>query len=383
MLRQIWQWLKRFFQGLLGDKKKKSRDGDSRQPLSDTDYEFLFTQLLEGVIRGWDQKRVLKFFTQLEDRATQYDWINWLERFGTNVLASSAPNQELGIRMIRFGQLAEFLPSLRRLGQESYDLGQKILNRQKKTQIWEYTAANVPEKPSVEVETATPAQPQKVEPLTPDQLLARLYQDSTLAETLAKQLGLEGSSPEHIVAAMVNQMIQLQNKYNKMPSAPPENVWLKKGLEQINQGDLEGAIASFDQALKINPHSVESWYNRGGALGNLNRHQEALSCFEKIVEIKPDDYLAWNAIGNALYRLERWEDSLNAWNQVITLKPDYYQAWYNRACALEHLQRLPEAIASYQKALEIKPDFSLAESRLSQLNQPVVPTQSNPEQELG
>lgn len=352
MLRQIWQWLKRFFQGLFGN-RDDTRERDSLQPLSDTDYEFLFTQLLEGVIRGWDQKRVLKFFTQIEDRATQYDWINWLERFGTNVLASSAPNQELGIRMVRFGQLTEFLPSLRRLGQESYDLGQKILNRQKKTRIWEYTAANVPEKPPVEVETTTPPaaqpQPQQVQPLTPDQLLARLYQDSHLAETLAKQLGLEGSNPEHIVAAMVNQMIQLQNKYNKTQDSPAENVWLKKGLEQINQGDLEGAIASLDEAIKINSNSLE----------------------------------VWNALGNALYRLERWEDAVNAWNQVVTLKPNYYQGWYNRAGALEHLQRLPEAIASYQKALEIKPDFSLAESRLTQLNKLVteVGEQGTPEQE--
>ncbi|TVQ48173.1 MAG: tetratricopeptide repeat protein [Gloeocapsa sp. DLM2.Bin57] len=370
MLRQIWQWLKRFFQGLFGVNKQKTKNRDSLQPLSDTDYEFLFTQLLEGVIRGWDQKRVLKFFEQLEDRATQYDWINWLEGFGGKVLAGSAPNQELGIRMIRFGQLTEFLPSLRRFGQESYELGQQILNKQKKRQIWEYTAAtSVPEKPTTEVETPTPPQqPEEFKPLTPDQLLARLYQDQPLAEALAKQLDLEGGTPEQIVAAMVNQMVQLQNKYSQAKQSPTENVWLKKALEQFNQGDLEGAISSWDQALKINPYSLDAWYNRGGALSNLGRHQEALNCFEKIIEIKPDDYMALNSIGNILYRLERWEDALNAWNKLVTVKPDYYQGWYNRACALEHLQKLPEAIASYQKALEIKPDFSMAESRLTQLN---------------
>ena len=390
MLRQIWQWLKRFFQGLFGVNKGKPRQSqhsyqqtDSLKPLSDTDYEFLFMQLLEGVIRGWDQKRVLKFFTQLEDRTTQYDWTNWLEGFGDKVLTSAAPNQELGIRMVRFGQLTEFLPSLRRLGQESYAIGQKILNKQKKRQIWEYTAPAAPETlpknleipqkvetPLEEVEippTTEPQQPEEFTPLTPDQLLARLYEDSTLADTLAKQLGLDDdSNPEHIVSAMVNQMIDLQNKI-KSKEVATEETWLKKGIEQVNQGDLNGAIASWEQAISINPNSIEAWYNRGGTLGTLGRLAESLTCFEKLIELQPSDHMFWNGLGNTFYRLERWEDALNAWDKVLKFKPDYYQGWYNRACALEHLNRLPEAIESYQKALEIQPDFSLAQSRLTEV----------------
>jgi Flp pilus assembly protein TadD len=390
MLRQIWQWLKRFFQGLFGVNKGKSRRSqhnyqqtDSLKPLSDTDYEFLFMQLLEGVIRGWDQKRVLKFFTQLEDRTTQYDWTNWLEGFGTKVLASAATNQELGIRMVRFGQLTEFLPSLRRLGQESYIIGQKILNKQKKRQMWESTAPVRQETPPKNVEIATVSetdlteveipttkeqqQPQEFTPLSPDQLLAHLYEDPTLADVLAKQLGLDDdSNPEHIVSAMVNQMIDLQNKV-KTKEVATEETWVKKGIEQVNQGDLQGAIASWDQAISINPNSIEAWYNRGGTLGTLGRLAESLTCFETLVKLQPNDHMFWNGLGNTFYRLERWEDALNAWNQVLNLKPDYYQGWYNRACALEHLNLVPEAIESYQKALEIQPDFTLAQSRLTEV----------------
>jgi hypothetical protein len=36
-------------------------------PLTDTDYEFLFTQLLERVAHGWQQARVLRFFEKLYD----------------------------------------------------------------------------------------------------------------------------------------------------------------------------------------------------------------------------------------------------------------------------------------------------------------------------
>ncbi|ELR97054.1 tetratricopeptide repeat protein [Gloeocapsa sp. PCC 73106] len=367
MLRQIWQWLKRFLMRLFGLNRSISHhyrpSTESLKPLSDTDYEFLLSQLLEGVKYGWDQKRILKFFTQLENRTTQQEWINWLQRFGAKVLASPASNQELGIRMVRLGQLTEFLPFLRRFGQESYQIGQQILNRSQKTQIWQYSQPETPPPPpqEEELEPITPGMS-----LTPDQLLARLYKDPALADTIAQQLGLEGSNPEQVVTALVNQMIELQNK-TQSNNSHSENTWLEKGLEQVNQGDLAGAIASWDQAIAINPNFVQAWYNRGGALGSMGRLEEAKTSFERVVELAPSDYVAWNSLGSTLYKLELWEKAIAAWDQVIALKSDYYQAWYNRACALEHLGRLPESLDSYQKAIDIKPDFSLAQSRLNQL----------------
>lgn len=377
MLRQIWQSLKRFFQSILALFTPKTKNSgrlnqpgssvDSLPPLSDTDYEFLFTQLLEGVHNGWHQKRVLKFFAELEDRTNQGGWIAWLKGFGDKVIASPAPNQELAIRMVRFGRLTEFLPSIRRLGQESYKIGQTLLHRQQPQQIWEYTEA--PEKPSTEPPSPTKSET-KPQPLTPDQLLALIYEDENVAKSIAQELGLEGSSPEQLVDALVNQMIQLQSKIATATPDPNSAVtWLQRAMEQINKGDLNEAIAAYDRALELEPEIAPAWYNRGSLLGNLGKLPEALTSFQKVVEINPEDSVAWNDIGNTLYKLQRWEEALEAWDKAIAIKSDYYQAWYNRACALEHLHRTPEAKTSYQQALNINPDFYQAATRLKQLEQ--------------
>lgn len=369
MLRQIWQWLKRFFQKLLGlnsSSSSKYRDSDSSKPLSDTDYEFLFAQLLEGVKHGWNQKRVLKFFANLEGRTTQQEWIAWLHKFGDKVLASPASNQELGIRMIRFGQLTDFLPSIRRLGQESYQIGQQILNKHRKAQVWQYSEPEVPKKTPETTKQAPP--PNSDTPMTADQLLGRLYEDPELAASLAKDLGLENATPEQMVNVLVNQTMELQREISSKKEHP-EYALLYQGVEQLNQGNTETAIATWQKALEINPNLAPAWHNLGVAWATLGKPELAITNLQQAVKIEPHNHTAWNSLGNNLYKLQHWEEALAAWDQVITLKPEYYQAWYNRACALEHLERLPESLECYQKALEIKPDFSMAQSRITQIRE--------------
>ena len=68
-----------------------------------------------------------------------------------------------------------------------------------------------------------------------------------------------------------------------------------------NLGRYEDAIASYDQALEIKPDKDEAWYNRGVALGNLDKITKMRSPPTiKALEIKPDKDEAWYNRGIAL-----------------------------------------------------------------------------------
>ena len=56
--------------------------------------------------------------------------------------------------------------------------------------------------------------------------------------------------------------------------------WKKRGNEQYNLGDFEGARSSYDKALEIKPDYHKAWNNRGIALCNLGRLEEARSSVE-------------------------------------------------------------------------------------------------------
>lgn len=58
-------------------------------PLSDSEYEQNFMQLLEGVHQGWEVSQVERFLTQLLGLAPVDAWVAWLRRFGDRVQKSA------------------------------------------------------------------------------------------------------------------------------------------------------------------------------------------------------------------------------------------------------------------------------------------------------
>jgi tetratricopeptide (TPR) repeat protein len=116
----------------------------SSMPISDADYEFLFNQLLEGIAHGWHDRRIVKFFVGLGDRANQTDWVAWLERLRGK--ASALPPQskrQLGTMMIRLGELTRSTTELNKIGVASHRIGKDLLFGNVES-VWEYVGSDCP-----------------------------------------------------------------------------------------------------------------------------------------------------------------------------------------------------------------------------------------------
>ncbi|GBF81285.1 tetratricopeptide repeat protein [Aphanothece sacrum] len=390
LLNSIWQSIKQFFSQLFGSSKSsksglyKNDVAAANRPLSDTDYEFLFSQLLDGVAHGWHEGRILKYFEDLGERGKSRLWLAWLERFEQKVLASAAPNLQLAARMMRLGELAQSFPATEPIGLASYEIGRQLYTKEAGGTVWEYEGPDTdvaiteivtpgnrkstpPPDPKIVLNPGNQVPAEGTETLTLEELMARLGQDSQLAEQLAAQLGIQSTNPQEIVDTLIAQFQVDQNQLENQALPTTVEGWFNLGIQQANLGDLEAAIASWDRALEINPSLSQAWHNRGSALGNLGRLEEAIASFERAIALNTNDFQSWNAQGNAFSTLERWEEAITCWDHCLELELTYYQAYYNRGTALENLDRIEEAIASYRQALEIKPGFELAIARLDQL----------------
>jgi len=141
MLKQIWQRLLRWFKRWFGVDRRRNPTSPTihyKPPpsLTDTDYEFLFIELLEGVAHGWQQARVLRFFEVLSERGKQELWIAWLRRFGERLLDSSVPNNELAARMVQLGELG-----CGEITDIAYEIGMQLLTKPTET-YWENASVN-------------------------------------------------------------------------------------------------------------------------------------------------------------------------------------------------------------------------------------------------
>jgi len=206
MLKRLIQWLKKFFRRLLGGKQNLTpgREDVPKQvapPLSDTDLEFLFTELLEGVHQVKGQAWAQKWLHNLEHRVSTEHWLEWLNRFGERLLASSKPHNELAARLVQLGEL-----DVGEISHLSYDIGMKVLTRSPGEPIWEYDGPDaVQNHPSTPTNTEENSPEGEYKTVTLDELLMMLQQDETLCQQVAQQLGMEVDNPELIIQALVNQ----------------------------------------------------------------------------------------------------------------------------------------------------------------------------------
>lgn len=391
LLKRFWNWIQQFFAQIFGSSSPLGQDEKNplKQPLSDTDYEFLFSQLLDGVAHGWHEGRILKYFEDLGERGKAKLWVAWLDRFGEKALSSAAPNLQLAARMMRLGELAQSFQKIEPIGQAAYDIGRQLYTREADSAVWEYAGPDTKvtdvletdiKAPTIEeslggnAPSPTPSQPPQTETLTIDQLLGRLQQDPQLVAQLSEQLGIDSNDPQILVDALIRQFEAQQPPETPQPSTEPPSPeavqnYFNQGVEQANLGDLEAAIALWDQALAIDPNFAPAWHNRGSALGTIGQLEEAIASFDCALAINDQDIEALNAKGQVLYSLQKWPEAIACWDQVLAIQPNYYQAWYNRGSALELMGQPSEAIESYQKALEIEPTFELAQNRLQALSQ--------------
>jgi tetratricopeptide (TPR) repeat protein len=154
--------------------------------------------------------------------------------------------------------------------------------------------------------------------------------------------------------------------YGKTIAENPD-CWLAHynlGVALARRGQVDAAIAHYQQALKSKPDFAEAHYNFGVALARRGRVDAAVAHFQQAVTIKPDFAEAHDHLGVALIRRGQVDAAVAHYEKALEIKPDYALAHDNLGVALARRGQVDAAIAHYQQALEIKPDYALAHNNL-------------------
>jgi len=62
---------------------------------------------------------------------------------------------------------------------------------------------------------------------------------------------------------------------------------LKKGRDFLGRGDFDTAIASFTEAIRLDPNYAEAYYNCGKAYSNKGEYDKAIEDYTKAIRRKP------------------------------------------------------------------------------------------------
>jgi protein O-GlcNAc transferase len=150
------------------------------------------------------------------------------------------------------------------------------------------------------------------------------------------------------------------------PALQPGNAhaWLLRGnaLQLANQHDQ--AVASYQQALRLEPALAAALNNQGHSLRLLRRYAEAQAVLERALTLQPDYAFALNNLGLVLLDAGRATEAVRRFEEALTARPNFPQALCNLGTALLEMKYFEEAAAALARLDRLAPGFGGAPGQL-------------------
>src|SRR5205814_219304 len=222
------------------------------------------------------------------------------------------------------------------------------------------------------------------------------YNESLRAYRLALERGedrgltLQAMAELHLLKRDLAAALELYDTLlREVPDSP--KLWNERGVVLHQAGRPEDALASYRQAVEVDPKYALAWNNRGvvqahGAAGDpaieafrtalrlqgtfsaarlnlalvlfqLRRFQLALEAYRQVLSSEPNSAAAWNGVGLVLVELKRFPDARNAFVRAVEADPDHAGAHYNLSFTLSNLGDFDGALRATKRALELDPYY--------------------------
>ena len=136
------------------------------------------------------------------------------------------------------------------------------------------------------------------------------------------------------------------------------DVHITMGRIQNGTGDHEGAVESYQEALKLDSRNPDALYGLGSAYASLNRSDLAESTYLRAVSYRPSDWRAHKQLGVYYLGNGEYRKSLKPLQYVVDLTPDNAQGYNNLGVAHYWLGEYDEARKNFEKTIELDPRVS-------------------------
>lgn len=124
------------------------------------------------------------------------------------------------------------------------------------------------------------------------------------------------------------------------------------------QGDLEGAIREFREAIRLSPDSPVPHNNVAMALHLQDHFPEAKAELLIAIELDPSYAAAWSNLGFVLFDHGDLAAAVERWKAGVQLDPKMPSAWGGLAIGLLAMGYVDQAAQSYRQALELDSQYA-------------------------
>lgn len=129
------------------------------------------------------------------------------------------------------------------------------------------------------------------------------------------------------------------------------------GNRLYEEGDLRGAITSWQGFLAENPDVYQININIGNAHQELGELESAIAAFESVLAVDPGETRALFKMGEIMIEQDDLDAALPYFERAIESSPSEPEVFYNVAEIYFDRRQIPPAIEYYQRAIEVDPEF--------------------------
>jgi tetratricopeptide (TPR) repeat protein len=123
-------------------------------------------------------------------------------------------------------------------------------------------------------------------------------------------------------------------------------------LVYTEMGNIDEAIAAYQQAISFSPESGFLWNNLGQILAKKERNDEAINAFKNALSCSPQDFLSWYGVGRIFLKLGVFQNAISAFEKALEIAPYYEFSWAGIGRAYMESGQLEKADESLRKAVE-------------------------------
>ncbi len=156
---------------------------------------------------------------------------------------------------------------------------------------------------------------------------------------------------------------------------PKAEVALDKGNAFYSNGDLDAAIAAYDEAIRLNPKYAKAFCDRGSAYVCKRQYEKAIDDYTKAIRLNPElaeAYCGRGVIFGYFGLNGEFDKGIADFTEVIHLNPKLAAPYYGRGAAYMHKGEYDRAIRDFDEALQLVSSNDISNMSLVYCNRGVV-----------
>ena len=126
-----------------------------------------------------------------------------------------------------------------------------------------------------------------------------------------------------------------------------------RGIAKYNLGDLRGAKADFDLAVRINPVFTSGYHYRGITESRFGNYDQALSDLQTAIDLRPGSEGLYFSRGVTYFLSQQFDLAVNDFDRYIRKQPKDPSAFLNRGASHLFLGDTVKAFSDYNKAIKL------------------------------